>query len=388
MTTGFRRTCTALAMLASLLAAACTSETQPPPSPAAHVDGDRIIFPARSSQLAALKLASASEGDGTVHRLTGRIVWDEEHTVRVYTPFAGRIEIIRANVADHVQAKQILALIGSPDFGQAQAEVHKAQADFSLAEKNRARQRELFDHGVVAAKDMQSAEADYQRAAAELARVRSRAALYGGDSMDQRFPLRTPLPGVVVEKNINPGQEVRPDQLTSNMPPLFVITDPAQLWAQLDATEHDLASLRRGQTVILRTPAYPDEAFPARIESIADFIDPTSRVIRIRATVNNATRKLKGEMFVIAEIRDEGRPALMIPAASTFLVGAKHYTFVEVGDGQFARIEVSIGKEVNGWVAVTSGIEVGQRVVSSGALQLEQILENGKSAESPPAKTS
>ena len=102
----------------------------------------------------------------------------------------------------------------------------------------------------------------------------------------------------------------------------------------------------------------------------------------------NAARKLKGEMFVIAEIRDEGRPALMIPAASTFLVGAKHYTFVEVGDGQFARIEVSIGKEVNGWVAVTSGIEVGQRVVSSGALQLEQMLENGKSTETPPAKTS
>src|ERR1700694_1522235 len=171
-TTAFRRTCTALAMLASLFVAGCKSETQPPASPLPHVDGDRIIFPARSSQLAALKLASASEGDGTVHRLTGRVVWDEEHTVRVYTPFAGRIEMIRANVADHVQAKQILALIGSPDFGQAQAELHKAQADFSLAEKNHARQRELFDHGVVAAKDMQIAEADYQRASAELGRVR------------------------------------------------------------------------------------------------------------------------------------------------------------------------------------------------------------------------
>ena len=69
---------------------------------------------------------------------------------------------------------------------------------------------------------------------------------------------------------------------------------------------------------------------------------------------------------------------LMIPAESTFLVGAKHYAFIEQQTGQFTRVEVGVGKEVNGWVIVTSGIHAGQRVVSSGALLLEQLLETGK----------
>ena len=339
-----------------------------------------LALSAESPQLEVLKLETAIERDGAAHRLTGRVVWDEERTVRVFTPFAGRIETIRVKVGDRVRTGQVLATIGSPDFGQAQAELHKAEVDSALTEKSLARQRELLAHGVAAEKDVQSAEADFLRAKAELGRVRARAAFYGADGAGQRFPLRTPLSGVVIEKNVNPGQEVRPDQMTSNMPALFVVTDPTRLWVQLDATEHDLGLLRAGQTVSLRTPAYPDETFAARVESISDFIDPVTRAVKVRATVDNPERKLKGEMFVVAEIRDEQRRSLMIPAASTFLVGAKHYAFVEQQTGQFTRIEVGVGKEINGWVIVTSGIHAGQRIVSSGALLLEQLLETGKSA--------
>jgi cobalt-zinc-cadmium efflux system membrane fusion protein len=370
----------AIAFSSLLLVGGCKSDSPPPPVPEPTVNADSVSFPPKSPQLDMLKLETAIERDGAAHRLTGRVVWDEERTVRVFTPFAGRIETIHLKVGDRVRAGQVLATIGSPDFGQAQAELHKAEVDSVLLEKSLARQRELLAHGVAAAKDVQSAEADFQRAKAELSRVRARATFYGADGAGQRFPLRTPLSGVVIEKNVNPGQEVRPDQMTSNIPALFVVTDPTRLWVQLDATEHDLGLLRRGQTVSLRTPAYPDETFAARVESISDFIDPVTRAVKVRAIVDNPERKLKGEMFVVAEIRDEQRRTLMIPAASTFLVGAKHYAFVEQQAGRFTRVEVGIGKEVSGWVIVTSGIHAGQRIVSSGALLLEQLLETGKIA--------
>src|SRR6266571_668454 len=83
-----------------------------------------------------------------------------------------------------------------------------------------------------------------------------------------------PIDGVVVERNINPGQELRPDLQLSNSPAMFVITDPSRLWVQLDATESQLASLKRGQTVTLRSSAWPEEGFAATIETISDFIDP------------------------------------------------------------------------------------------------------------------
>jgi cobalt-zinc-cadmium efflux system membrane fusion protein len=370
----------AIAIISMLLAGGCKSDSPPPPVPQAIITGESVSFPPKSPQLEVLKLETAVERDGAAHRLTGRIVWDEERTVRVFTPFAGRIEAIRVKVGDRVQAGQVLATIGSPDFGQAQVELHKAEVDSALTEKNFARQRDLLSHGVAAAKDVQSAEAEFQRAKAELGRVRARAAFYGADSTGQRFPLRTPLAGVVIEKNVNPGQEVRPDQMTSNIPALFVVTDPTRLWVQLDATEHDLGLLHRDQRVLLRIPAYPDEAFAARIDSISDFIDPVSRAVKVRATVDNPARRLKGEMFVSAEIWEERPRILMIPAASTFLVGAKHYAFIEQPSGQFTRVEVEVGKEANGWVIVTSGIRAGERIVTSGALFLQQLLEHGKSA--------
>src|SRR6202171_168083 len=203
----------AIAIISMLLVGGCKSDSPPPPVPQAIITGESVSFPPKSPQLEVLKLETAVERDGAAHRLTGRIVWDEERTVRVFTPFAGRIEAIRVKAGDRVQAGQVLATIGSPDFGQAQAELHKAEVDSALTEKSLARQRELLAHGVAAEKDVQSAEADFQRAKAELGRVRARAALYGGDRAEHRFPLRTPLPGVVIEKNVNPGQEVRHEQM-------------------------------------------------------------------------------------------------------------------------------------------------------------------------------
>ena len=103
-------------------------------------------------------------------------------------------------------------------------------------------------------------------------------------------------------------------------------------------------------------------------------------MVKVRATVDNTARKLKGEMFVTAEIRDDRRvQVLMIPVASTFLVGTKHYAFIEQREGQFMRVELSVGKEVNGLVPIAVGLEPGQRVVTSGALLLQQLLENGSS---------
>ena len=161
-----------LALALSTLCA-CSGSEVAPSVPSAKIDGSRIVFPSKSPQLNALKLESVVERDGVVHRLTGRLTWDEDRSVRIFTPFAGRVDRIFVHIGDDVRPSQGLATIASPDFGQAQADLRKAAADFSLAEKTLARQRDLLAHGVVSAKDFQSAEADYQRANAELVRVRA-----------------------------------------------------------------------------------------------------------------------------------------------------------------------------------------------------------------------
>ncbi|MCC6611408.1 MAG: efflux RND transporter periplasmic adaptor subunit [Burkholderiales bacterium] len=326
----------AVTVAASLVAAisGCGERDPLPEPPQVKLAAGGIVFPQDSPQLASITVEPVRPGGATVLRLGGRLVWDEDRTVRLYPAFAGRVARILAKPGDAVKPGQTLALLASPDYGQAQAEARKAEGDIALAQKTLVRVRELVAHGVAPGKDLATAEADYARAEAEVERTRALLKLYGGrEAIDQSFALKTPIAGVVVERNINPGQELRPDLQLANSPAMFVITDPSRLWVVLDATERDLRFLKSGGKVTLRVGAFPGEHFVATIETISDFLDPQTRTEKVRGSIPNSDRRLKGEMFVTAELETEERAALEVPAKAVFLAGDKYYVFVEEGPG-------------------------------------------------------
>ena len=365
----------ALAPALAMLGSACDNGDAKSDVARPRLDNGRIVFRQDSPQLGSFATEPVKESTPQLLRLSGRLVWDENHTVRLFSAFAGRVIHILVKAGDRVKAGQTLAMLASPDFGQAQADARRAQSDFALAEKNLNRLRELYAAGVSSRKDLITAEADYARAEAELARAVGKVKLYGGgsESVDQNLALASPIDGVVVERNINPGQELRPDLQLANSPPMFVITDPSRLWVQLDAAEGQLPSLRRGQTVRLRSSAWPDESFEATVETISDFIDPASRTVKVRGTVANRDRKLKGEMFVTAELPDAARAGLQVSERALVLSGGRYYVFVEESPGHFAWIEVKVEAVRDGVAGVISGVDLGQKVVVEGTLLLHRL---------------
>ena len=115
-----------------------------------------------------------------------------------------------------------------------------------------------------------------------------------------------------MEKNLNPGQEVRPDQMLAGLPqfgaPLFVITEPTRLWVQLDATESDLCHLKPGLPMVIRSQALPEASHPGRLEVVSDSFDPATRMLRVRGSVENPDRTLKAEEQRPANRVDEQQP--------------------------------------------------------------------------------
>lgn len=377
------KTLFSLTLLAALAATGCKpAKPVEEPEAAAKVSGDKVTLPAQSPQLNTLGIEAAETGRNPVLRLNGRLVWDDSVTVRVFTAFAGRVTKILVEPGQTVKKGDALAIVASSDFGQAKADVRKAAADFALAERTLNRTRELAEHGAAPQKDLEAAEADFARTQSEVQRARARLDFYGGgaDSADQSYELRSPLDGVVVEKNLNPGQEIRPDQMLAGTDrqaaPLFTVTDPSRLWIQLDAGEAELPLLKAGQSFEIRTRALPGQKFTGQIEAVSEFLDPISRTIKVRGSVDNAQRRLKAEMFVTVDLALGGSAgSAEVPAKAVFLRGERHFLFVEEGRGQFSRREVRAGPERDGKVPVLDGLQAGQRVVTDGALLLEQLLQ-------------
>jgi membrane fusion protein, heavy metal efflux system len=365
----------ALALAVAALAWSCGDGDAKPDIARPRLENGQVVFPEGSAQVSSFATEPVRERGLVRVRLTGRLVWDENRTVRLYPAFAGRVLQILVKTGEHVSRGEALAKLASPDFGQTQADARRAQSDFALAEKNLNRLRELNAAGVSSRKDLAAAEADYARADAELARATGKIKLYGAatDSVDQNFSLASPIDGVIVERNINPGQELRPDLQLSNSPAMFVITDPTRLWVQLDATEGQLASLRPGKKVQLRSSAWPDQTFTATLENVSDFIDPVTRTVKVRGSVENRERKLKGEMFVTAELDETPRAALQIPEKALLLVGDSYYVFVEEKPGRYARQEVKVDAVQDGTANVASGVQLGQKVVVEGNLFLHRL---------------
>ncbi len=358
---------------AAMLVAACGDRDKRAEAPPPRLEDGRVVFTEGNPQLAALQSDTVKAGAPEQLKLTGRLVWDEERTVRLYPPFAGRVARILVKPGEVVRAGQPLAVLFSPDFGQAQAEARKAQTDFALAQKSLERLRDLNAAGVAARKEVNAAEADYARAEAELARANGRIKLYGGSGeVDQNFELRSPISGTVVERNINPGQELRPD-VAAGAPAMFVVTDPSRLWVQLDANERDLSRLKAGTRATLRTGAWPDDTFAATVSTISDFIDPATRTVKVRGSVDNRERKLKGEMFVTAEMQGAPRAQVQVSEKAIVQANGRNYVFLEEAPGRYARVQVELDGVRDGTAAVSSGLTQGQKVVVEGNLFLNRL---------------
>jgi cobalt-zinc-cadmium efflux system membrane fusion protein len=372
-----RRALTPLGTVASLLTLAvlalgCSKAGERGAAPA-RVEKDAVIFETTSPQLAALQTASVEPRREALLRFPGRLVWNEDRTVRVFAPFPGRVMAITAKAGDRVGAGQTLAKLAAPELGVAQSDARKAEQDYGLAQKNLARVEELHAAGVAPTKDLQAAQADFARTSAERSRTQARLKLYGTDgTVDQQYSLRSAIAGVVVERNINPGQEIRPDANPDK--PLFVISDPSRLWFLLDVAEKDVGELKAGVQVKLGTSSLGEERVVGRIVNIADLVDPQTRTVKVRGTVDAAEPRLKAEMFVTAELKVPAAKGLTVPARAVYLRGEQYYVFVEDGPARFVRRAVQLGPGGDGQQVVLAGLEPTQKVVVDGNLLLEKIL--------------
>ena len=358
-----------------------------PPVPEPIVQGQQLRFPAGHPQLALLNTVEAKTAESITIELPARLVWNEERTQRIYPAFAGRVLTLNADIGQSVNAGQVLATLASPEFGAAQADTAKALADAQVADRALTRHQTLFEADVISRKELDSTEAEALRARAELARAQARTRMYGSaHNVNQQLGLTATVKGVVVERNLSAGQEVRPDQGGPGNPALFVVSDPSVLWVQIDAREADIASLQPGTQISLSLPNYPDQTFNAKIAATGDFIDSSTRAIKVRAVVDNAKRLLKAEMLGTARIERKLAEGVLAPASAVQLRGTEHWAYVQTEAGVFEPRRVKLGYQGIKDVLIVDGVQAGEQIVKDNGLLLAREFRIAQENAHKPAE--
>jgi cobalt-zinc-cadmium efflux system membrane fusion protein len=304
----------------------------------------------------------------------GKIAFDEDHTVRVMSPAAGRVVQLVAEPGKVVKQGDVLAWIDSPDYAQAVADAGKAAADSAAKAKALARAGELTRLGVLAQKDLEAAQDDAAQARAEAERAsivlrNLDPSGHGGP----RFALRAPIDGIVVDRNINPGQQVQ----AGSGDPLFVITASDHLWASFEVPESDAGKVSAGQRASVEVDALPGEHFDAHVLYVSGALDPATRRFTVRAALDRPDPRLKPEMFArITPLASLPQPMVMVPNTALVNMGLHHYVFVETAPNTLKRREVQIGLAGENRSWLNAGLKDGDRVVSRGA-----VLLNGELAD-------
>lgn len=340
-------------------------------------DRNVLRFPSDAPQLAYLRIQPVTEVAAPASEpLPARIAYDEDRTARVSSPLAGRVVKIAVQPGDKVESGQPLAWLDSPDYGGAVTDAAKAEADLHQKQSAYERAKMLFDGQVLARKDLESAQADLAQARAEAQRTILRLRNFSqgatdGANVSERVALRSPIAGLVAERQINPGAEIRPDAPG----PQFVVTDPAHLWAMIDLPERYLGKAHVGQRVDIELDAFPSEVFQAHVTSIGAALDATSRRVQVRCELPNPSGHLKPEMFARATlITDSQRQVLRVPNSALVMTGLYYFVFVETTPGVLEKRRVGISTQDRDYSIVNAGLKAGERIVTSGALLLNSEL--------------
>ena len=356
------------------------------------VEKNNLIFTPGDPQLKAIGVQQARERDKVVLHLTGKLVWNEDVTTNVFSPLAGRVSSIKGARGQKVKVGDELARITSPDFGQAQADAVKAEADLALAKRVLDRTRDLLKQGVLPQKELDSADNAFRDAQSERDRAVERLAVWGGRGGDVNgaFALKAPMDGVIVDRNVQPGQEVRSDSMLAGMAmvaaPMFIISDPESLWVHLDVSEQDLSNLQVGQKLEIRSRAYGEQIFPGVLTVIGQSLNPDTRTVVAKGTVSNPEKLLKAQMYVNVNVITHVPKMPQVPVKAVFLRDGKACVFVRTSENAFEMRQITTAAEDTGHVFVSKGLKAGEAVVSEGALVLESLLDANTSTATAGAE--
>jgi RND family efflux transporter MFP subunit len=350
-------------------------------SPDVVARGD-VSIDSQRQQLIGVRLAPVTrEPMAASVRTTGVVRYDERRLADVNVKLEGWIRELHVDYTGQPIQK------GQPLFAFFSPELLTTQNEYLLALKTR---DQVKESAIADARD-------YADRVVEAARQRLRlwdlpaediAALDETRRAPDSLTFRSPVSGVVLEKQALRGMHVMPGQM------LYKVADLSVVWIEADVYEQEMALARVGQRATVTLDAYPGESFDGRAIYIYPFVEENTRTVKVRFEFANPRGRLRPGMFANVELHRPGGMVLTVPANAVLDSGKQQVVFVAHGDGYFTPRSVKIGRRLDDRIEILDGVKEDDQVATGATFFLDsesqlraglQNYESTPSAATPPS---
>lgn len=346
---------------ALLCAAACAKATEQPRGDAG-LGGPLVEQPIGVETAAAVE-----ELMPTFLTVTGSLVANQQSEVAAGT--SGKVRKTFVERGSFVPANAMLVQLDSRALSrqaeEAQANLEVSRRQRTLAEAQCQRQDKLFGDGAVSQDDYDKAKSNCETARFQAAASQARAeqALVGVNDSQ----IRAPFAGLVAERYVNAGEYVQPPTKVVSL----VELDPLRL--ELSVPEASLQQIQQGLAVTFSTVTAPGVQFMGTIRYVGPAVRTASRDVVVEAVVANPNHLLHPGQFVAAKVRVGEKPSPLVPQSAIHAEGSLNRVYV-VSAGRLEERLVELGDRKDQRVAVLSGLNAGEKVVTQAAGDLRDGL--------------
>jgi cobalt-zinc-cadmium efflux system membrane fusion protein len=367
---------TALALFAVAALAACSSHSDEADNNATSVSNVKLT----KAQLSHIHIYTVVPvGYRQRIEAPGVVDFNNDQATSVVSPFTGPVTQTLVALGQHVVKGQPLALVHSADYASAIGAYRKAIVAARNARRVAQADRDLAAHNGISAReaaqaetDAASAEADRQAALQTLISLNVDWGTIAGAEAGRTTAapaaiIKAPVSGVVVDKQVTPGQ-----LLQAGSSATFTVANLSQVWVLAQISDSDLGAVALHDPADIN-PGNGTGVFHGTVDNISATVDPNTRAITARIVAPNPADLLKKQMYVDVSIQSARVSTGLLVPVSAVLRDDENLPFVYIAlpDGTFARRHITQGYRDSQNVAVTSGLQTGDRIVADGALFLQ-----------------
>lgn len=316
--------------------------------------------------------------------VTGTIQLDSTRVYDVVPRISGIVAKDYHSLGDKMKTGEPLLQLESQELAAALVKYFESEHEMEHATKSYSREKSLVEKKVSSSELLHTAEHDYRIARinhtaslqllkllhfpeAELHRLLAQI-----DHADLTlYELPSPTDGIIINKEVRLGSEVKPDQV------LYTVADLSQLWVDIQVPIREAGSLRIGATVGLST-AIDQRSASAQVIYIAPIADDLTRTVLARAALDNKDGSWRPGTPVTIQLRDpsdslagKDSPSLAVPSGAVFDIESEKAVFVKVSPGSFRMTPVKIGADDGKFIRILAGLKPGDTVVTRNVVQLK-----------------